>query len=169
CSTARSCRTPSLDRLRPSAVGCASGVNGVTRDEILSLVKRRHEAWEGRDVAALGALHAPHCVVVSPTGGVLEGRPEIERVYRLWFTAFPDLRYRSDEVLIDGDRVVEVAQFSGTHAGEFFGVAPTRRRIDVQIAGLMTVAGGFIVEERRIYDFTGFLVQVGVLKAKPVA
>jgi len=26
-----------------------------------------------------------------------------------------------------------------------------------------------IVEERRIYDFTGLLVQVGVLKAKPQA
>jgi len=33
----------------------------------------------------------------------------------------------------------------------------------------MTVADGFVVEERRIYDFTGVLVQVGVLKAKPTA
>jgi predicted ester cyclase len=141
----------------------------MTRDEILVLMKRLNDSWNAHDVAALGALHSPNCVVVSPTGGVLEGRAEIERVYRLWFTAFPDSRYRSDEILIDGDRVVEVAQFSGTHAGEFFGVPATRRRIDVQIAVLLTVAGGLVVEERRIYDFTGFLVQVGVLKAKPVA
>ena len=136
---------------------------------MLALVERRHTAWDAHDVATLGTLYAPHSVVVSPTGGVLEGRAEIERVFRLWFKAFPDIRHRSDEVLIDGNRVVEVAQFTGTHAGEFFGVAPTNRRIDVQIAGILTVADGLIVEERRIYDFTGFLVQVGVLKAKPVA
>jgi hypothetical protein len=29
------------------------------------------------------------------------------------------------------------------------------------------VADGLIVHERRIYDFTGMLVQIGVLKAKP--
>lgn len=141
----------------------------MTRDEILSLVKRRHDAWDAHDVGALGGLYAPHAVVVSPTGGVLEGRAEIERVYRLWFSAFPDIRHRSDDLLVDGNRVVEVAQFSGTHAGEFFGVPPTGRKVEVQIAGILTMADGVIVEERRIYDFTGFLVQVGVLKAKPVA
>jgi hypothetical protein len=31
----------------------------------------------------------------------------------------------------------------------------------------MTVADGLITEERRIFDFTGVLLQVGVLKAKP--
>jgi len=29
------------------------------------------------------------------------------------------------------------------------------------------VADGFVTHERRIYDFTGMLVQLGVLKAKP--
>jgi len=141
----------------------------MTRDEILSLMRRRHVAWDEHDIATLVSLHAPNGVVVSPTGGVLEGRAEIERIYRLWLTAFPDVRYRSDDLLIDGDRVVEVAQFSATHAGAFFGVPATGRRVEVQIAVIMTLADGLVAEERRIYDFTGFLVQVGVLKAKPVA
>jgi uncharacterized protein (TIGR02246 family) len=139
----------------------------MTRDEILSLVQRRRTALNAHDAVALAALHSPNGVVVSPTGGVLEGRAEIERIYRLWFSAFPDMRYRTDDVVIDGDRLVEVAQLSGTHAGEFFSVAATGRHVEVQIAILLTVADGLIVEERRIYDFTGFLVQVGVLKAKP--
>ena len=29
------------------------------------------------------------------------------------------------------------------------------------------VADGQIVQERRVYDFTGMLVQIGVLKARP--
>ena len=64
----------------------------MTRDEILALVKRRYAGWAARDPAALAATHAENGVVTSPTGGVLEGRSEIERVYRLWFSAFPDMR-----------------------------------------------------------------------------
>lgn len=141
----------------------------MTRDEILSIVDRRVAAWNAHDVAGASALHSENGVVISPTGGVLEGRDEIARVNRLWFSAFPDLQFRTDDVLVDGDRAVQVIHASGTHAGEFFGVAPTGRHIEVQMVMILTFADGLIVDERRVYDFTGFLVQVGVLKAKPNA
>ena len=65
---------------------------------------------------------------MSPTGGVLEGREDIERIYRLWFSAFPDFRYEVTDTLIDGNRVVVLADIYGTHSGDFFGVAATGRR-----------------------------------------
>ena len=139
----------------------------MTRDDILAVLARRDAAWTNRDAAALAATHAPGGTVASPTGGVLEGRAEIERVYRLWFSAFPDMTLTVDDLLGDGDRVVQIARMSGTHTGDFFGLAPSGRRVDAQVATLMTIAGGLVVEERRIFDFTGVLVQVGVLKAKP--
>jgi predicted ester cyclase len=139
----------------------------VTREEVQALLVRRDTAWNAHDVSTLASLHDEHGVVVSPTGGVLEGRAEIERVYRLMFSAFPDVTTHADTSLIDGDRAVQVFRFSGTHAGEFFGLAATGRRVEVTMACVLTVADHLIVEERRIYDFTGLLVQVGVLKAKP--
>ena len=140
---------------------------GVTRDEIHALLARGLAAWKARDAAALAALHSPSSVVASPTGGVLEGREEIQRVYRVWLAAFPDLTTHEDAELIDGDRAVQVLRFSGTHAGEFFGLPATGRHVDVTVAFVFTFRDGLIIEERRIYDFTGLLVQVGVLKAKP--
>jgi uncharacterized protein (TIGR02246 family) len=140
-----------------------------TRDEMLALMQRRRAAWEAHDPAALAATHAEKGVVVSPTGGVLEGRAEIERIYRLWFSAFSNVRFVDDDVLIDGDRVAQIARVAGTHTGDFFGLPPTGRQVEVQVALVMKIADGAVVEERRIYDFTGVLVQVGVLKAKPVA
>jgi len=139
----------------------------VTRDDVHALLMRRDAAWQARDASALASQHDVHGVVVSPTGGVLEGRAEIERVYRLWFSAFPDITTHADTALIDGDRAVQILRFSGTHAGEFFGLAATGRRVEVTMACVLTLADDRIIEERRIYDFTGVLVQVGVLKAKP--
>ena len=139
----------------------------MTRDDILSVLERQSAAWAAHDAALFAKGYAPHAVVTSPTGGVLEGSEEIERIARKWFQAFPDIKFVSEEVVIDGNRVVQVARVSGTHGGEFFGVAATGRKVDVVFALVMTIADGRITEERRILDFTGVLVQVGVLKTKP--
>jgi uncharacterized protein (TIGR02246 family) len=140
----------------------------MTRDEILELLKRRQAAWAAHDPVALAATHASDGVVASPLGGALEGRAEIQRIYGLLFAAFPDIVMQQDALLIDGDRAVIVARMAGTHAGPFYGLEPTGRRMEFLLALLLTVADGLVQEERRIYDFTGVLLQVGVLKAKPV-
>ena len=54
------------------------------------------------------------------------------------------------------------------HVNEFFGLPGTNRHITFRIARLMDMDDqGLITNERRIYDFTGLLVQIGVLRAKP--
>jgi steroid delta-isomerase-like uncharacterized protein len=141
----------------------------MTREQIKALFARREASWRSRDAAALAADHAADGVVISPTGGVLEGREEIERVYRVWLTAFPDLALTVTDLVIDGERVVQLLDVVGTHAGDFLGLAPTGRRLHVTGAFVYTIRDNLIVHERRILDFTGVLVQVGVLKAKPAS
>jgi uncharacterized protein (TIGR02246 family) len=142
-------------------------MSAMTREEIFALFTRREAAWRDRDAAALAADHAPDGVVVSPTGGVLEGRAEIERIYRVWFVAFPDLCLTTEDLLVDDDRAALLCRVTGSHSGEFFGMAPTGRRIEVAGAFIYRLQNHLIVHERRILDFTGLLVQVGVLRAKP--
>jgi uncharacterized protein (TIGR02246 family) len=141
----------------------------MTRDEIAALFTRREAAWRARDAAALAADHAPQGSVVSPTGGVLEGRPDIERIYRVWFTAFPDLICSTEDLLIDGDRAALLARLSGRHTGEFFGMPSTGRLIELSLVSIYRLEDGLIAHERRVLDFTGLLVQLGVLRAKPAA
>jgi steroid delta-isomerase-like uncharacterized protein len=139
----------------------------MTRDEIFALFTRREADWRARDAASLTADHAADGVVVSPTGGVLEGLTEIERIYRVWFTAFPDLVFTTEDLLVDENRAALLCRITGSHAGEFFGMPPTGRRIEVSGCFIYRLNEGRIAHERRILDFTGLLVQVGVLRAKP--
>ena len=64
-----------------------------------------------------------------------------------------------------------VAVFSdvvATHMDEFFGMPATNKRLDMRLArSLRFNDAGLIAHERRIYDFTGVLLQIGVLRAKP--
>lgn len=138
----------------------------MTRDDIVALFDRRQDALDRRDPPALARLYADHCVVESPMAGTHQGRAAVEEVYGAWFRAFPDVVFKSEELLIDGDRAAQVGTMVGTDIGGFMGLPPTGRPFRLPIVFLYQLHEQQILHERRIYDFTGLLVQVGVLKAK---
>jgi steroid delta-isomerase-like uncharacterized protein len=153
-----------------SGSGQAAHATGrdMTRDEIVALFDRRQEAWDNLDAAALCASYATHCVVQSPMGGTHEGRASAQAVLQAWFDAFVDLKVRVERLLVDGQRVAQVFAVEGTHIGPFMGMPPTHKHFKFTSVFIYELENGQIIHERRIYDFTGLLVQIGVLKAKPV-
>ena len=62
------------------------------------------------------------------------------RCIEAFFRAFPDLTMRTDEPLIDGDRVVLIARFSGTDHGGFMGMHPTGRAVDFPVRAALRAA-----------------------------
>lgn len=140
----------------------------MTRDDILALIARRADAWRRLDVDALVADYAPDAVVESPlAGGTTHGLEQIKQVFQTYFTAFPDLAMADGEVLVDGSRAAVMATFTGTDRGGFMGMAATGREVIIPVVFLYEFKDGKIARDRRIYDFTGLLIQVGTLKAKP--
>lgn len=139
----------------------------MTREEIVDLFARRQAAMARHDVGALTALYADTCVVESPLGGTHQGRAAIGQVYRAFFEAFSDVTITVADLVIDGDLVVQVGTLSGTDTGGLMGMVPSGKPALLPVVIVCSVADGLIVRERRIYDFTGMLVQIGVLKAKP--
>jgi predicted ester cyclase len=139
----------------------------MTREELTTFAARRHEAWNRRDAGALAAGHGAESTVTSPIFGTVHGRAAIETSYRNLFAIFGDWDYIADDLIIDGDKVVELFTARATHNQEFLGIAGTGRRFQIRGALLFRFAGGLIAHEERIYDFSGMLIQIGVLKAKP--
>ena len=140
----------------------------MTREEIGALLARWQEAMAAHDVNALAALYAKDCVVESPmAAGTVHGREANAQILCTFFQAFPDITFNLEELLIDGDRVVQVGTLTGTDTGGLMGMVPSGRPAVIPIVYFSKVANGEIVYERRVYDFTGMLVQIGVLKARP--
>lgn len=139
----------------------------MTREAILALFAERDELWRRHDAAALAATHADDGVIVSPLLGEMRGRDAIERSYEELFTVFPDQALDTEMILVDGDAAALVFRGRATHTRDLFGVPATGRQFDVQGVMFYKFAGGKIAYERRVYDFTGLLIQLGVLRAKP--
>jgi len=140
----------------------------MTRDETQLFFDRRIDAWRRHDVDVLMRAHAEDCVLESPLAGTVIGRTAIENFYRKFVTSFPDLAIENPELIVDGDRVVQTVTFSGTNTGGFMGMAPTGKRFSFAAVLICTMRDGHIAHEKRIYDFTGFLLEIGALKAKPI-
>lgn len=139
----------------------------MTRDEVVSFFERRSGGWTSRDVGELARMHATNGVVRSPMFGELTGRESIATSYASLFRMFPDWSFISDALIVDGDRAAQPFQATATHSSEFMGLPATGRQFRIEGVRLYVMKDGFIQEERRIYDFTGLLIQVGVLKSKP--
>jgi len=147
-----------------TAVAAPSG--GMTRDEITVLFARRQVAFDDLDAAALAADYADEATIDSPMSGS-HGKADAARNLKAVFDAFMDLKMTFEPPMIDGNRVSQFGVAEGTNIGGLMGLPPSGRSFKMNTAFFYELKAGKIVREHRVYDFTGLLVQVGVLKAKP--
>jgi steroid delta-isomerase-like uncharacterized protein len=141
----------------------------MTREQIVALFTERQGMWRRRDPDGLAAMHAEDSTVVSPIFGTVIGRHNIRESYRNLFSGFADWTLESTDLLIDGSRVAQGFKVIATHTSELFGVEPTNRRFEIHGVVMYDLnEDGQIVRERRMYDFTGMLVQMGILRPRPI-
>ena len=139
----------------------------MSRSDLERVMTGYVDAMNRHDPEALAALYARHCTVESPLFAALHGQAAVEESYRNWFRIFPDVQFHPESMMIDPPQAAMLTRNTATHEGDLLGLPPTGRRVEVRTVRLVTLEDGLIITERRIYDFTGLLVQLGVLRAKP--
>lgn len=77
-------------------------------------------------------------------------------------SAFPDLHWTLEEQIAEGEKVVSRFTMTGTHQGEFLGMAPTGKSIQVWGVVIDVVREGKFAESRIIMDMMGLLQQLGM-------
>jgi steroid delta-isomerase-like uncharacterized protein len=97
-------------------------------------------------------------VASRPTPMAREGHKNLIATF---LDAFPDLRRNIEEMVGEGEKVVERWTVTGTHQGDFQGLAPTGRSISYAGITIWRIGGGRIVENRIVQDFMGLMQQLG--------
>ncbi|MGW1027932.1 ester cyclase [Streptomyces sp. NPDC002577] len=97
----------------------------------------------------------------APPADPIEG---FKAAYAVLLHAFPDMRNNVvGPQVVEGDLVITHVTFSGTHEGEFLGVAPTHRKVEFDEVLFQKVTDGKVSEVWAVGDELGFLQQLGVL------
>jgi predicted ester cyclase len=94
--------------------------------------------------------------------GMQHGIKGHKAIVALFRASFPDLEWRIDDLLADGDKVVIRTTMRGTQRGEFFGIPPTGKHVVVPGIHVLRIAGGKIVEHWGNNDDLGLMRQLGM-------
>src|SRR5262249_59810614 len=71
--------------------------------------------------------------------------------------AFPDFRLTIEDQIAEGDKVVTRVTFSGTHSGEFRGIAPTGKQVKYSGIAIDRIVDGKVVEMWHVAETLGLV------------
>jgi predicted ester cyclase len=100
-------------------------------DAIRELWKAHSIAEDNRDLPGLIATLTEDCVyTVAGTGVRWDGHEGAARFYTELLTAFPDIQFSLDYIVIGPQGVCEEAIVTATHKGPWLGAEPTGERLE---------------------------------------
>jgi steroid delta-isomerase-like uncharacterized protein len=127
-------------------------------------MRRAYELISEGDIDGFGDLVAASFVEHEETPGLSPTKDGVLELFRGYRDAFPDLRMAVDEVIASGDRTVARVRVSGTQDGEFMGMPPSGRRVEVKLIDIMRFDDdGLIAEHWGVIDMLSLLQQLGVV------
>jgi steroid delta-isomerase-like uncharacterized protein len=127
--------------------------------------KRRLELVD-EIISSSHALHDPN------VSGSAVGPEAYKRQVARFVMAFPDLRFSIEDIVVEKEKVAVAWSISGTHKGEFLGIAPTNKKISVDGITISHLADGKIMDSYISWDALGVFQQLGappVFQAKDAA
>ena len=126
------------------------------------------ELWNARNLAAADEIFAPGCVTHQlQSGAETVSTPRdaeaIKRHINEWLEAFPDLQFTVERMIAEGDLVISFATMSGTHAGNWHGIAGSGKEISIRMTVAHRIAHEKITADWVLVESLGFFQQLGLL------
>lgn len=132
-----------------------------------SVVRRLYEeVWNKRRLEVAGELIArSHAVQLFDAADSGVGPEAYARNVTQFVRAFPDLKFTIVDMVAEKDKVVALWNISGTHKGEFRGMAPTGKKVSVDGITINQLSNGKIMDSYVSLDMWSLMQQLGASPA----
>jgi steroid delta-isomerase-like uncharacterized protein len=127
-------------------------------------VRSFYDLINAGDFERFGELLADDFVEHEASPVEAEGRDVPKKLFAMFQAGFPDMRWTAEDVLPSGDKVVARVRVTGTHQGEFMGIPPTGKSIDVPVIDIIRFGDdGLAREHWGVFDQMRMMQQLGVV------
>lgn len=130
------------------------------------MVRHNYEQLNKRNLTALYETFAADCVWHAPGGREIRGLEGLKQIISGLLHAFPDLHLTIHDMVAEGDKVVARVRWTGTHQGEYRGIAPTGNQVTFTAITIYRILGGKVVEIWEEGDMLGLMQQLGVIPSQ---
>jgi hypothetical protein len=96
----------------------------------------------------------------------LRGLENFKQFLNMLLKGFPDYHDTIEDIIAEGDKVCVRALHTGTHTGEYRGLAPTGKKFTEAYVHIYRIVNGKVVEFWHVSDELDFLKQLGVIEYK---
>ena len=138
----------------------------ITADLVDMTRRLVEEVWNKGDLSVIDELCDPDVIRTVPPsiGAITYSAEEMKQDIISWREAFPDAKIYvgSRGMIASSNKVVVQWHFSGTHQGEYMGVAPTGKQVRNSGISTLTFVKGKIVHENAVWDDLHTWRQLGV-------
>ena len=121
------------------------------------------EVQSGGNTDLIDEICSPEFVNHSAPPGLPADCEGIKIVTAMFRGAFPDSYFSVEDMIAEGDEVVTRKTFHGTHEGEFMGIPPSGRTVNVSLIDVVRISEGRVVEHWSVGDNLGMMQQLGVI------
>ncbi len=91
-------------------------------------------------------------------------REGLKQLFNMGFKAFPDWHETIEDIIAEGDKVWVRLAYTGTHKGEFMGLAPTGKKITSKAVDIYRIVNGKLAEYWNVTDNVGMFKQIGAIE-----
>ena len=130
-------------------------------EENKAIVRKVFEEFNKRNLASIDEFIAPDYVDHT---NQLRGPEDVKRFLTMLLKGFPDFQFTFEDIIAEGDKVWVRFKQTGTHAGEFRGLAPTGKKSTFTAVHNIRIVNGKFVEDFIVADELDFLKQLGVIE-----
>ena len=130
-------------------------------EENKAIVRRFIEAYNKRNLDSLDEFIAPDYVDHTHQQ---QGLENLKQLFNMGFKGFPDWHETIEDILAEGDKVWVRLTYTATHTGEFFGLAPTGKKVTMTAVAIYRIVNGKLVEGRFVNDILDFYKELGVIE-----
>lgn len=131
-------------------------------------MQRLYDLINAHDVDGIDGVMAADFVEHEEMPGLAPGRDGVKEFFAMYIAAFPDLRFEPEDMLSSGDKVVTRARATGTHEGDFMGMPPTGKHMDVQLIDIVRFGDdGLAHEHWGVFDALAMMHQLGAVPEGP--
>lgn len=123
----------------------------------------RERLYGRHDLAAVDEMVHPGFTSDSPL--IRPGIDGYKEFAWMLQAALPDLQALQQEVVVEGDRLMAMAQWQGTHLGPLLGAAPTGAVLRFATADLYRLRDGLLVEHRDVVDRLDASIALGLVRS----
>lgn len=116
------------------------------------------------DISLGQSIISPDVIFYAPTSAKpMHGFQGYTAVLEMMRGGMPDVQWKAEEILEDGDKVMVRFSMSGTHTNYLMGIPPTGKKIHITAMNIYEFKDGKIIREHGLPDIFSLLVQLGAV------